>query len=73
MRPTPLELMLPLMLLSKPMPNSTFQRYPLAGWAWAVEASPARERTTRMKDSCVMRMLWNPFKGACSTATMAAL
>jgi hypothetical protein len=27
--------------------NSTLQRYPLAGWAWAVEASPATESATR--------------------------
>src|SRR5215203_2126925 len=60
MRPNPLELMLPLMLLSKPRPNSTFQRYPLPGWAWAVEASPASESATRQEHRCVMRMFRGP-------------
>ena len=38
MVPTPPELMLPLMLLSQPMPNSTLQRYSGAVWASAVVA-----------------------------------
>src|SRR5215218_10826788 len=60
--PTPLELMLPLMLLSNPTPNSTFQRYPEAGWASTVEAVPIRQSAARKRDQGEKRMTRDPFQ-----------
>src|ERR671912_543137 len=62
MLPTPLELMLPLMLLSEPRPACTVERCSVAGWAWAVEASPARKSAANTEAKGVMRMVGTPLE-----------